>query len=338
MRKNQPSLRHSGVWAVRLLEDLKEQGVPIAPILRRAGVSGSKLSVETPMLQFDEVVAIFQAAAQEAEDSSLAFHFSQRQDIRDAGMIAYVALSAPTLEDAVTCMSRYYRVFSDAVKFDLSELKSNGVFSWSYSAPISLKRRQLVEWSAAIFAMSAREATGRHLSFPMVTFRHPRKDGVSDFRKFFGGSVRFDAPGNAIQMRTADLALPVRSADHRLARVLRQCCEDALSRLGSQQSPFLARLEQEISERLSKGEAGVEDVARAMGLSRRTLSRRLGEFNTSYRDTLSNLRLALAERYLTDSDLSVSEIGFLLGYSDTASFSAAYRRWTGHTPKEARTK
>ena len=91
-----------------------------------------------------------------------------------------------------------------------------------------------------------------------------------------------------------------------------------------------------MAERLSAGRTGIEEVAAAMGMSRRTLARRLREVNTTYTETLEGLRQALADRYLTDSDLSVSEIGYLLGYADTSTFSTAFRRWTGRSPGQVR--
>lgn len=323
---------HSGIWAKRMLDDLAAEGVPSTAILRRAGVPEGALSGETPVLPIDQVIAIFQAAASFTGDSALALHLAQRQNVRDAGLIAYVSLSEPTLRDAFTCMARFYGVFSSAVRFDLDRLETEGRLAWSYLVPVSVKRRQLVEWSAALFVLSARDATGLDLGVKRTAFSHPRKRATSEFEAFFGGKVDFDAGENALYFSRSQLDLPVQSADPRLAAVLRRCCEDALAQTGRQESPLMVELERAIADRLAAGQASVEIVAPAMGMSRRTLARRLSELNTTYKETLERVRRALADRYLADSDLSVTEIGFLLGYADTSSFSSAYRRWTGTAP------
>ena len=327
---------HSGIWAKRLLLELEEQGQETGKILRKAGVRRRALEGETPTLPLDQVIAVFQASALVTGDPSLALHLVQRQNVRDAGLIAYVAMSQPTLFDGLSAMARYYGVFTQGMAFDLDRLETEGRFSWRYLAPVSVKRRQLVEWSAAIFTLSAREATGMPLAIHRVRLSHPRRRDLGEFGQFFGGEVEFDTEENALYFTDAQLSLPIHSADERLAAVLRRCCEDALADIGQQASPLLVELERAMAERLSAGRTGIEEVAAAMGMSRRTLARRLREVNTTYTETLEGLRQALADRYLTDSDLSVSEIGYLLGYADTSTFSTAFRRWTGRSPGQVR--
>jgi AraC-like DNA-binding protein len=80
----------------------------------------------------------------------------------------------------------------------------------------------------------------------------------------------------------------------------------------------------------------MSEVARKLGLTQRTLARRLSSEDLTFSDILQNLRFGLANRHLADKELAISQIAWLLGYQDVSAFTNAYKRWTGHTPRTAR--
>ena len=97
-----------------------------------------------------------------------------------------------------------------------------------------------------------------------------------------------------------------------------------------------ASLENEIIPLLPHGRARAGEIARRLGVSQSTLTRRLSLEGLTFSDVLESLRCNLAERYLTDGDLSISQISWLLGYQEVSTFTHAFKRWTGKTPREAR--
>ncbi|MEM8632698.1 MAG: AraC family transcriptional regulator [Pseudomonadota bacterium] len=329
-------LLHSAVWARELIAYLQHKGVPTAPVLRAADVSPRALRNENARLPFREIAGLYEAAAKEAGDDLLGFRFGQTTDFRDAGLISYVGLSSPTLRDAVLNIERYMAVFSEASQIDASMLEKSGKIAWRYKAPASVTRRQLVEWAAVHFLRGARMMTGRDLRPEAVTFVYPRRDGRDEIGRFFGCDITFGARENSVTWSQSQLDLPLVTRDHRLAKILKQTCEDLLSQRRSQASDLVHRVEMALTDRAVQGVPDVGDVARTLGMSKRTLSRRLAEEGTSFRRVLDGLRRVFAEAYLKDSDLSLTEIAFLLGYSDLSSFSTAFRRWTGKAPRSVR--
>jgi AraC-like DNA-binding protein len=169
-----------------------------------------------------------------------------------------------------------------------------------------------------------------------VVFRHPRRLGVDEMRGFFGCEVAFGGDENAIYFNRADLQRPISTADSKLIGFLRNIGEETLARHTANMPPLQERLERALLPMLSSGRVSQEAAARELGMSGRTLSRRLAETGQSFRGILDGLREALATRYLLQSDLSQTEITFLLGFADQSSFVTAYRRWTGLTPGEIR--
>ena len=87
---------------------------------------------------------------------------------------------------------------------------------------------------------------------------------------------------------------------------------------------------------LPHAEVRIGEVARRLGLSQRTLARRLNEEGLTFSALLGGLRHDLADRYLADGDTSISQIAWLLGYQEVSAFSKAYKRWTGKAPREMR--
>ena len=97
-----------------------------------------------------------------------------------------------------------------------------------------------------------------------------------------------------------------------------------------------SKVEDILSNQLPHGKATASEVARRLGMSSRTLSRKLGEEDTSFVEILDQLRAALAKRYLHDKTLPISEIAWLLGYREISSLTHAFKRWTGTSPGRAR--
>jgi len=128
------------------------------------------------------------------------------------------------------------------------------------------------------------------------------------------------------------------TADKRLHGILTGYCEEILASREDRSPDLRHQVERIIAKLLCRGEAETEEVAHELGMSVRTLARRLGQPGVSFGQILDELRHDLALRYLRDPNLSLSQIAFLLGYSELSAFSHAFRRWTRTTPGEWRTK
>jgi AraC-like DNA-binding protein len=133
-------------------------------------------------------------------------------------------------------------------------------------------------------------------------------------------------------MKLSDLNLHLVAADHRLLAVLRRYCEDLLTRHSTPPPQLVEKVERLIADRLAHGEARLDTVATKLGMSPRSLSQKLAELDTSFSGIVKSLRKELALRYLRDSNLRLTEIAFLLGYSEVSTFTHAFKRWTGTTP------
>jgi AraC-like DNA-binding protein len=131
--------------------------------------------------------------------------------------------------------------------------------------------------------------------------------------------------------------LPLIHADTHLNDLLLKYCEAALADSRDDMSQLRTRVENAISSLLPHGRVLVEDVARGLGMSKRTLARKLSDEGLNFTEILQQLRRDLAVRYLDDRKLHVSKIAWLLGFHEVSAFTHAFKRWTGKTPRELRT-
>ena len=326
------SPKHDAVWVRELAAELKLKGHPVKRLLAQAGLDARAINAEGARIPFDKYAAFFELAAEATGDDCLGLHFGQTRDMRDAGLIGYVGFSSPTVLDMINNLNRYRRVFSDAVEIETGELEERGRLGWGFRATASQRIIQASEFSAVNLLRTLRQMTGRNLTPRTVSLAHARNHRTKEFERFFGCPVTFGRHQNVVEFKLSDLHVPILTSDSRLLAILRAHCEDVLSRHPEQTPSLVERVERLITDRMTLGGAKLEYVATELGMGPRTLSRRLTEHGTTFIAIIEELRKELALKFLDDSNLVLTEIAFLLGYTEISTFSNAFKRWTGKSP------
>jgi len=167
---------------------------------------------------------------------------------------------------------------------------------------------------------------------------HRRKGDCSEFNGFMGRDAEFAADVDEIAFPDAIKQILLVDADRYLNELLIAYCEEALSRRQTSAGALRLSVENAIVPLLPHGKARLEEIARRLGVSERTLARRLSAEGVSFNGVLGELRFDLAKRYIREPDLSISEIAWLLGYQEVSAFTHAFKRWTGKTPREMRSE
>ena len=329
---SRPSPKHDAVWAQQLAAELKLKGHSVKRLLAQVGLNERGLNAEGARIPFDKYATFFELAAEATGDTCLGLHFGQTRDARDTGLIGYVGLSSPTVADAIKNISRYRRVFSDAIEVDAGDLEESGRLCWGFRTSVAHRFIQASEFSTVNLLRALRQMTGRNLTPNMVSLAHPRNHRIKEFERFFGCTVQFGSHKNVIEFKLVDLHIPLLTADNRLLTILRAHCEEVLSRRTEPTPTLVETVERLITDRLTRGDAKLESVATELGMSPRTLSRRLTEQSTTFNAIIEVLRKELALKFLQDSNLVLTEIAFLMGYTEISTFSHAFKRWTGTSP------
>jgi AraC-like DNA-binding protein len=277
-------------------------------------------------------------AARLLDDDCFGLHLAIDTDPREFGAIYYVFAASETAREGITNLVRYLRTASSAESYSLVKAPGQMVIVGRPTAGIEGFGQHMFEYEDVVLIAALRKLTGEQLSPVSMEYEHHRNSSIDQFERFFGCPVRFGGNGHRITFSEKSLEAPFRTADPYLLNFVRTLCEEALSRRETTSSPLCARAEGVVAELLPKGKATVANVAKALAMSRRTFSRRLADEGMSYATLLDQLRRDLAMRYLEDEDLELTQIAWLLGYSEVSSFNHAFRRWKGTNPRAARIK
>jgi AraC-like DNA-binding protein len=250
--------------------------------------------------------------------------------------LAYLGLASKSLEDALKNLERYSRVLSEAIQVRLSIEDQAVILEGIAERDLLLQCGQATEFTTGLLLSAYRACTGRHITPIEVRFVHHREKNAGELKRIFGCSVSFGCVHFEQVLNRSDLAIPIPSSDSRLLSLLKKHAETVLSERGTNRPDLLQRLERRVIELLPNGHARAKILAGEMGMSPRTFHRRLEESGTTFAEVVDRLRHELAMKYVVDRQLSMTEVAFLLGYSNQSAFSTAFRRWTGKPPRAAR--
>ncbi len=250
----------------------------------------------------------------------------------DFEVLEYAARAAPTLGDAILCMARYFRVLHDAAEVTL--VPDGEIAEWRFRVTDAVPQPPAANdfAVAAALSFSRRNAT---VERPLeIRFMHERPAHAAAYERL-GTTVKFGAPYNTIVMRKSRLRTPMSRANPDILVAFEQHARELMSRLEARDG-MVGRVRDSVSAQLGMGEVTMRGTARRLAMSVATLRRRLEDEGTTFSDIVEDMRRRLAEQYLSKPRPAVSEIAFLLGFSDVASFDRAFKRWTGVSPTKYR--
>jgi AraC-like DNA-binding protein len=325
-----------GFGARRAIAALRKHNVAVASVLERAGLSADSLNDLRHRVPAASQSKLFEYAAEATNDSAFGLHLAEETSPREAGLLFYAASAAKNLEEALAFFERYFRIVNEAVRLDLVRRRQAVVIEANFFGLPRHKAQQNAEYGMAVILQALREVVGRKIHPTRVTFAHGRNSHLREFERFYGCPVEFAARSDQLEFSKETLALPLVTEDRYLLDTLRPFCDQAAKERKTAARSLQAEVESELQKSLPHGETQKRHIAKALGFSARTLSRRLADEGTTYENIVDQVRRSLALQYLKDPGISLSQIAWLLGYEGATSFNHAFVRWTGRSPSAVR--
>jgi AraC-like DNA-binding protein len=314
---------------------LKSAGVPVTPLLKRVGLTPELIADPKERLSVRSQIAFLDEAAKALKDDCIGFTLARDFDLRELGLLYYVMASSVTLGEALKRLARYSNVTNQALVFRYQD-GNRLIISLRYSGVPRHSDRHQIEFCMFAVLRICRMLTGQNLVPQHFMIAHHRSWGTSEMGRFAGTKVHFGADKDGFALNVDARELPLIHSDGYLNDLLLKYCESTLAHRRSDMSHLRTQVENAISSLLPHGRVFVEDVARRLGMSERTLARRLSDEGLNFTEILQHLRRDLAIRYLDDRKLHVSKIAWLLGFHEVSAFTNAFKRWTGK-PSQTRT-
>jgi AraC-like DNA-binding protein len=250
------------------------------------------------------------------------------------GALGYAWLASSTLRTAFGRLERYARLLADVSDIRLTETQAG--FTIKLEAPRQQEREipGLADASLSVLLDMCRVNYGDTLDPVLVSLRREQPPCAGQYFALFRCPVHFSAPMNELILPLEAVDRPLPTSNRQMASLHDQVVADVLARL--EQDDIVTRVKGLAIEHLPSGGISEDGAAAALNISTRTLQRRLREGGQSFGQLSESVRQELAMKYILDPGISLGEISYLLGFSEPSSFSRAFRRWTGKTPRKMR--
>jgi AraC-like DNA-binding protein len=323
-----------GLQVLQGIEALSDLGVPSRLLHRIVGLDAATLErgVRVPLATVRDLFAFTERST---GDALAGLHAAERIEFR--GPLAYLVMSCPQLRQGLELYCRFSRIAVDTQRQVLEEDGAVASLVFDPGSGTPRDNRHLMDYIMMGTVRTLRRAAGRGLHLLEVRVRHTARGSGAEAARVFGCPVRFEQPEYRVIFPTSVLDTRSRMSNP----VVGQQLEKLVAALTASAAPaeFRARVEATTRTFLAAGHRpDAAMVAKRMHVSPRTLQRRLEEEKTTFKAARDTVLREIVEAQLRSPVLSIKEIAASVAFADVATFSKAFRRWTGHSPSTFRAR
>ncbi len=315
---------------------LREFGIDPPSLLAAVGLAPSALDDPEQVIPYLAMGRLIEACAVRSGCQHFGLLTGERAGTLSLGLIGDLMRSAPTLGVALRDLVRHQHRHSHGSIVYLLDHGDNALFGYAILQPDMAGAVQIYDGSMAIAFSIIRRAVGTAASEDLTVFlSRPKPVALEPYRRCFGASMQFDSEHTGVLVPRSWMDRPAAGADP----LKRQALEKGASTYWKAGDfDVLTRIRRTLAEGLLTGEIGSDAVTRLLGISQRTLRRRLDEHQTSFQQVLDETRFEWAKQLLSNTDLGIGQIALVLRYSDPSVFTRAFARWSGLPPSEWKTQ
>ena len=259
----------------------------------------------------------------------------QAMEMDDYGVLGLSWKTCSTAKEIFERSERYFMLLSNTYVFKVERQGDySNVLLFRDADRRGVELSNEATFSATVVVLKA--MTESAISPVKVTFKHRPPTDTADYERAFGCPVLFNERQNAITYRSADLEMRTAKADASINRFLVERVEEETKGIEVSSSRVVADVERLIQDALPSGIPAIAQIGQHMGMSNRTLTRRLADSGLTFRDLIKKAQTDIARNLLRNSNSTMAEIAFRTGFSEQSAFSRAFKRWTGQSPAEYR--
>ena len=311
---------------------VEHAGLPPAAILRQARLPATLHLNGQALVTTAQYFALWRAVEELAGDPALGIRLVQAADTAMHPPSSLAAFHARDYRDGLFRLARFKRLCTPEQLHFSEESFAFSIWSeWPYAR--EPEPALATDVSFAFLVELGRRASGRHVVPLRIDFTRPGPPNAAHLA-YFGCPIRCGTSCNVLVLRLADLDRPFPGHNPELLEMLTPALVLALGELRA--SSTHAQVKVVMKRQLASGKPELSHVASELGLSERTLQRRIAQEGTTFRDILADARQELGRQLLADPATDIDEVACLLGYQDTSAFYRAFREWEGVTPSQWR--
>jgi AraC-like DNA-binding protein len=322
--------RVAGILRTRL----EEAGVQVPIVLRNAGLPRDLFEQTRILVTTEQLFALWRAIGEVSADPAIGLKLGTETKTERLHPMGIAALSTESFGAAIQHMARYKRLSApEEILHEIDDEEWCIRFRWTLA--MDVEPSVLIEYCFACVLTIARHGSGTRIAPLRVELVQPRTH-TKALERFFDCPVLCGKSHNAMVFRANDAVLPFVTRNAELLEMLAPQFEQDLKQRTADDDSFLELVRGAIQHKLTGHRPTIEDIARDLHMSSRTLQRRLQESGSGFQRVLDEARHEMARYYLRNSVLELAEAAYLLGYEDANSFARAFRGWEGVPPKHWR--
>jgi AraC-like DNA-binding protein len=317
-----------------VVEAAETAGVPRQKLLELAALEPQRLNDQSTRVSLDEYERVQLAALELTGDAALGLHIGERASFAGFDVMPSLVAHSTSLREGLQSYLRFRRILSDQNYAELLESQHTVTLRQEFSPASAASDRFRAELSMAGFLRLIRHFAGAKTAVKGVYFKHVAPAYQHEYTRIFDGTERFEQPFTGIEFDRELLDSAPIHQDSELFEVLEAQASRKLTQLTQGIS-----LRQRVTEHLiahSTARPDMARVAKQLGMSERSLRRRLATEGAVYAEILDEALTAVAKRLLRDPEQSIAGVAYAMGFSDASAFHRAFKRWTGITPKQFR--
>ena len=284
---------------------------------------------------FDAYNRAHAKAAALVGDAAFGLRMAEQLHPSHVGALGYAWLASSSLGTAIRRLSRYHRMMNERLQLRVEEGKGSLTVCIALD-PGPLNPAALADSQLGALLLFSKMNFGERLRPLRVSLRRPTPEDTSPWEEFFEAAIEFAAAQDSITFSHDDVTRRLTVSNRTLVQVHENVLDRYLAQLD--RTRIVGRARAIIVDQLPSGAPSSDEVAAGLSMNTRTLHRRLAAEGFSFRSLLTGIRKNLADRYVADPIYQITEIAFMLGYSDSSAFSRAFRGWFGESPTAARRK
>ncbi|MEO0782337.1 MAG: AraC family transcriptional regulator [Pseudomonadota bacterium] len=287
------------------------------------------------MLEEDDYYGMIELMSEQMDITTLSLIVGEAMRPDEYGALGLAWKAAPNLLGSFSRVERYWRLWTSFSQYELVDTDEGTLFVEHRAGVRRLGMRISIEADLASGVSLSRQVSPRGFAPLEVYFRHAAPRTTEHHEAYFGCPVHFGADMDAMLLSCQSLTEPNLLGDEGITQFLVSHLDTELAEIDDAPS-LKAKTKGEIARALSEGLPKMSDIALSLGLSARSLHRRLAEQGLSFHTLTEETRQDIAVNMLREDQYALSEIAFLTGYSEQSAFNRAFKRWTGSTPANYR--
>jgi len=320
-----------------LVASIERLGFDSTLFLQQQGFDSSLLENPTHRIDHAQFDSLQTSAIQFTHMPSLGLQVGITAPVAAYDIVGHLLLACRSIREALTIFFRFYPLISDGSRSSLIEHGEQATVNLSFTHASPSLNRFRAEFVVAQVARCGQIFVGDQFHPLLITFEHAEPEYLELYQRYFQCELKFGQARTSItfESRLLDKAQP--HASPALFKMLTEEAERSLEQLSSRNN-LATQIEAMIINEYQGQKPNLDDIAKQFNLSSRSLRRHLKQQGHSYGEISDMAQSTVAQRLLSNDNMSVQEVAYRLGFSEPSSFHRAFKRWTGVTPQQYRTQ